>query len=135
MSVPKPARRRRSGAAKAGPLPETLKARLAEALPGLFDAALEAYRRLAETDHETDPKASAAAHGAAKAALVHLELLLKLAELITPVETGVDGRFPTRTADANDFGRDRLIAAARLALRASDFDDDGSDDPDDPERG
>lgn len=134
MSVTKPARRRRSGAAKAGPLPETLKARLAEALPGLFDAALDAYRRLAETDHEADPKSSAAAHGAAKAALTHLELLLKLAELIAP-SPGVETKRGAKVAEESGFGRDRLIAAARLALRASDFDDDGSDDPDDPERG
>lgn len=133
MSATKTARRRRSGAAKAGPLPETLKARLADALPGLFDAALEAYRRLAETGHDGDAKSSAASHAAAKAALGHLELLLKLAELIAPPAEAIPHGGKSTGGDA--FGRDRLIAAARLALRDSDFADDGSDDPDDPERG
>ena len=42
---------------------------------------------------------------------------------------------PLTRKDTQRQTRDRLIAAARLALRDSDFADDGSDDPDDPERG
>lgn len=58
--------------------------RLIEQLPGLIDAAVESYRRFAEAEPPGDAKSYAARQAACKAALAHLDLLLRLARMLLP---------------------------------------------------
>jgi hypothetical protein len=92
-----------------------LKARLADRLPDHAAAALAGYEDFTAAPPPTDSKGFAAWHAAAKAALAHMDLLVKLA------------RWADGTAETGDGdGMDRLLAGARAAL-------DALDDPDDPD--
>lgn len=106
----KPARR--TGAKPKRPTAEMrtaeLRARLAERLPDMLDAAIAAYARIAEQAGGEDPKILAATQTAAKAALSHIEQLITLAEAV--IRDAPGGHDP-RTAEA-----ERLVAEARAAL-------------------
>lgn len=80
---------------------------LADRLPGLIETAFRRYRDFAGKEPPTEPRAFAAYSSACRAALVHLEQLLKLAG---QPETAVPGVLPP----AHDL--DRLIADAEAAL-------------------
>lgn len=58
--------------------------RLTEQLPGLVDTAVESYRNFAEAEPPGDAKSYAARQAACKAALAHLDLLLRLARMLLP---------------------------------------------------
>lgn len=92
-----------------------LRARLASSLPEHVAAALAGYEEFAATPPPADAKGFAAWHAAAKAALAHVDLLVKLARW-------AEG---TAEVDAED-GMDRLLDKARAALDALD-DPDGED--------
>jgi len=86
-----------------------LKARLAGRLPDHAAAALAGYEDFTATAPPADSKGFAAWHAAAKAALAHVDLLVKLA------------RWADGSAEADDGdGMDRLLAGARAALDALD---------------
>lgn len=57
-----------------------LRKRLILKLPDMLDAAIAAYQQIAMTAPADDPKTFAATHSGAKAALVHIEQIIKLAE-------------------------------------------------------
>lgn len=57
---------------------------LAGQLPALIDTAVESYRRFALADPPEDAKSYAAQQTACKAALAHLDLLLRLARSLLP---------------------------------------------------
>ncbi len=97
-------RRRRSKA-------EVIRRKVAEKLPSMLSAALEAYDRILSTPMPEEPKAQGAQLAAAKTALSHLENLLNLADGL-PDDDGDD--------DGNDTALDGLISAAREAVGSLD---------------
>lgn len=77
------------------------------ALPECVKSALAGYERFTADEPPADAKGFAAWHAAAKAALVHVEVLLKLL------------RWAEGSAEAGDpaeDGLDRLLAQARTAI-------------------
>ena len=80
---------------------------LADRLPGLIETAFQRYRDFAGNKPPTESRAFAAYSSACRAALAHLEQLLKLSRL---PEAAVPGTLPP----AQDL--DRLIADAEAAL-------------------
>lgn len=86
-----------------------LRGRLAASLPDHVAAALAGYEDFTATSPPADAKGFAAWHAAAKAALAHVDLLVKLA------------RWAEGSADTEaDDGMERLLAGARAALDALD---------------
>ncbi|MEX1306335.1 MAG: hypothetical protein WEA84_14360 [Rhodovibrionaceae bacterium] len=81
----------------------TAERNLAGQLPALIDIAVESYRRFAQAESPDDPKAYAAQQSACKAALAHLDLLLRLARALLPK---AGSEMPAPEVDA-------LIAEAR----------------------
>ncbi|TAN78312.1 MAG: hypothetical protein EPN20_01030 [Magnetospirillum sp.] len=88
-----------------------LRQRLAGILPGRIHAAVAGYEEFTGTVPPADAKGFAAWHAAAKAALAHVDLLVKLARWAE-----------SETPDGED-GVERLLAQARAALDV--LDDDG----------
>lgn len=87
------------------------------ALPERMGAALEAYQRFTAEAPPDDAKGFAAWHAAAKAALSHVEVLVKLMRW---ADGGAEADGPA------EDGMDRLLAQARDAL---DQLDEGDDEP------
>lgn len=86
-----------------------LRARLATTLPDHVAAALAGYEDFTATSPPADAKGFAAWHAAAKAALAHVDLLVKLA------------RWASGSAESEaDDGMERLLSNARAALDALD---------------
>ena len=81
---------------------------LADRLPGLIETAFRRYQDFAGKEPPTEPRAFAAYSSACRAALAHLEQLLKLTRLPEAAVTGV-------LPPAQDL--DRLIADAEAALK------------------
>lgn len=96
---------------------ETLRETVRDALPARIRAALAGYQRFTAEEPPADAKGFAAWHAAAKAALAHVEVLVKLVRW-------AEGDTPP--AAAEDTGLDTLLSQARQAL---DQLDDGDDDP------
>ncbi len=89
-----------------------LRTRLAATLPDHVAAALAGYEDFTATSPPADAKGFAAWHAAAKAALAHVDLLVKLA------------RWAEGSAEPDqDAGMERLLAGARAALDALDESD------------
>ncbi len=80
---------------------------LAADLPGFLDSALKHYRSLAGASLPAEPKALSAHFSACRAALAHIEMLLKLAARIA-----ADGEDEEDMAD--------IIARAEASLRKAD---------------
>lgn len=87
---------------------ERMRERLLEKLPDMLDAAIAAYQRIAETGETDDPKSFAAAQTGAKAALAHIDQIIKLAEATLEKEEGEKGV-------ENDQVQ-ALIQSARIAM-------------------
>lgn len=86
-----------------------LRARLSATLPDHVAAALAGYEDFTATSPPADAKGFAAWHAAAKAALAHVDLLVKLA------------RWATGSAEPDgDDGFETLLAGARAAIDAID---------------
>ncbi|BAE53084.1 hypothetical protein [Paramagnetospirillum magneticum] len=86
-----------------------LRARLSATLPDHVAAALAGYEDFTATSPPADAKGFAAWHAAAKAALAHVDLLVKLA------------RWSVGSAEPDgDDGFETLLAGARAALDAID---------------
>lgn len=65
---------------KQGPtLEENTRAKIARYLPNAIDCAIQSYRGFYDRPHPTEAKEFSAHHSACKAAIAHIELLLKLA--------------------------------------------------------
>ncbi|CAA7613097.1 conserved hypothetical protein [Candidatus Terasakiella magnetica] len=94
-----------------------LRQRLAAVLPGRVDAALAGYEDFTGSVPPSDAKGFAAWHAAAKAALAHMEVLVKLARW-------AEGR-PEMVRE--DDGVERMLAQARAALDGLDDDDDAEE--------
>ena len=90
-----------------------LRQRLAGTLPARIQAAVTGYEEFTASEPPADAKGFAAWHAAAKAALAHVDLLVKLARWAE-----------AETAEIED-GVERLLSQARAALDA--LDDDGED--------
>jgi hypothetical protein len=89
-----------------------LRIRLAVRLPDHVAAALAGYEDFTATSPPADAKGFAAWHAAAKAALAHVDLLVKLA------------RWAEGSIEADeDCGVERLLQGARAALDALDDSD------------
>ncbi len=67
---------------KSAKAPEDLKLHLAKRLPEMLTLALEAYDRITSQPTAEDPKTFTAQQGGAKAALAHMEALLKMAHSV-----------------------------------------------------
>ncbi len=91
-----------------------LRRRLAGTLPGRIAAAVEGYEAFALSPPPDDPKGFAAWHAAAKAALAHVDYLVKLARWAVGKEE-----------TAGDDGVDALIDRARAALAGFADEDEG----------
>lgn len=92
------------------PQAERMRERLLKKLPAMLDAAIAAYQRIALMEHTMeDPKATAAAHSGAKAILVHIDQIIKLAE----VSIGGSSHDDRASGDL-----DAILAASRTALSA-----------------
>lgn len=87
---------------------DALRGRLCMALPDRIAAAVDSYGRFAAAEAPEDAKGFAAHHAACRAALAHMDLLVKLARW---AEAGQDDAPP-----AEDDSLDRLLAEARSAL-------------------
>ena len=85
-----------------------LRLALADSLPGRIRAAVAGYEEFTGTAPPTDAKGFAAWHAAAKAALAHVDLLVKLTRWAK-----------AESAEAED-GLDHLLSQARAALNALD---------------
>lgn len=92
---------------------DSLRQKLEALLPERIAAAAESYRRFTADEPPADSKGFAAWHAAAKAALAHMEVLVKLARW---AESG-------QAAEAPEDGLDRLLLDARAALAGLDGDD------------
>jgi hypothetical protein len=88
-----------------------LRRRLTLSLPGRIARAVDGYEAFAATPPPDDAKGFAAWHAAAKAALAHIDLLVKLARW-------AEGRAEA----AETEGVDSLLAEARAALAGFDTD-------------
>lgn len=102
-------------------MPEDLSAlrrRLVQALPGRIAGAVDGYEAFAATPPPDDPKGFAAWHAAAKAALAHIDLLVKLARW-------AEGR----TEIPETEGVESLLAEARVALAGFDTEPEAEDAP------
>ncbi|ARJ66200.1 hypothetical protein WV31_11290 [Magnetospirillum sp. ME-1] len=89
-----------------------LRTRLAASLPDHVAAALAGYEEFTASAPPADAKGFAAWHAAAKAALAHVDLLVKLA------------RWAEGSSEPDgDDGFERLLAGARAALDAIDESD------------
>lgn len=95
---------------------EPLRRLVLAALPERMRVALGAYQRFTDEEPPADAKGFAAWHAAAKAALSHVEVLVKLMRW---AEGGAEADGPP------EDGMDRLLAQARQAL---DQLDEGEDD-------
>lgn len=86
---------------------DALRHQLRAALPARIRAALDGYERFTTDAPPADSKGFAAWHAAAKAALAHVEVLVRLVRW-------ADGTAEGTTDDGS--GIDRLLAEARAAL-------------------
>jgi hypothetical protein len=93
---------------------EDLRLSLKVRLPARIHAAVEGYEAFAGAEAPADAKGFAAWHAACKAALAHVDLLIKLARW-------AEGGGETEAAPGD--GLDRLLAEARAALDAIDSDE------------
>ena len=98
---------------------ESLRRTLQGVLPARIRAALGGYERFTSDDPPADAKGFAAWHAAAKAALAHVEVLVKLARW-------AEGK-PDDAAAADDDGVETLLARARAALGAMGDDGEGDE--------
>lgn len=97
---------------------DSLRRHLAAGLPARVRSAVECYERFAADEPPSDAKGFAAWHAAAKAALAHVEVLVKLARW-------AEGKAEEPHAEAD--GVEALLARARAAL--TDFCEDEEEDP------
>lgn len=81
-------------------LEETTRAQIAEYLPDAVDQALESYRNFYKKTDFEDAKDFASHHSACKAAIAHVELLLKLAAWAELPRNDIDADLATLLADA-----------------------------------
>ncbi|WP_420548994.1 hypothetical protein [Curvivirga sp.] len=88
-----------------------LKLRLADRLPEMLSLALEAYDLITSQPIPEDPRVFTAQQGGAKAALTHMEVLLKLAQS-TMIQSDVEGK--KRESD-NELSS--LLKRAKKAVR------------------
>jgi hypothetical protein len=89
------------------PRNQVMREKLLKKLPAMLDAAIAAYQRIALSDPNDDPKSAAVNHAGAKAILVHIDQILKLAEAtLDVVET------PERVSSDLEV----IIDASRRAL-------------------
>jgi hypothetical protein len=98
---------------------DDLRRRLRAALPARIDAAVAGYENFTGTAEPADAKGFAAWHAAAKSALAHVELLVKLARW-------AEGRVEAEPS-GDALGVERLLADARAALDALDTGDGDGD--------
>jgi len=87
--------------------PENLRQELASRLPDMLTTAIESYERITLPPVDADAKSYAALHGAAKAALSHIESLLKLAKWASLEDC---------SKDEHDNSLAHLIDAAKTAM-------------------
>jgi hypothetical protein len=92
---------------------ERLRLSMRAALPARIRAALDGYERFTADEPPADAKGFATWHAAAKAALAHVEVLVKLArwsegrpEAIDPAETGIENLLAQARSALNDFAED-----------------------------
>jgi hypothetical protein len=88
---------------------DRMRARLIRKLPEMLDAAIDAYHHIALTPQPEDPKSFAASQTGAKAALAHIEQIIKLAESALREELQAGPQAESERIEA-------LISAARSAL-------------------
>ncbi|CAA7619529.1 conserved hypothetical protein [Magnetospirillum sp. LM-5] len=93
---------------------DTLRAELRRTLPARISAALESYGRFTADEPPADAKGFAAWQAAAKAALAHVEVLVKLARWADGQDGGADPAEPSL---------DALLAEARASLSLLSNDD------------
>jgi len=98
----------KSDAARQRPTARAMRKQLIDRLPDMLDAAIAAYQRIALSSHSNDPKSFVATHSGAKAALAHIEQVIKLAESALDEES--DG------AHAKKGEVEAYLVAARQAL-------------------
>lgn len=108
---------------------DDLKGALAARLPERAAAAVAAYDAFSATAAPDDAKGFAAHHAACKAALAHVEVLVKLLRWAAPPVAATAGAAGAAGGDDPLAG---LIAAARAAM-TEDADDDFARDDDDPD--
>lgn len=87
---------------------EASKARIALSLPDAIAKALESYHLFMQQEIAEDAKSFAAHHSAAKVAIAHVELLLKLAKILDAVHNDTSlaedekNRFEALLAEASE---------------------------------
>lgn len=59
-----------------------MRVKIAQSLPEAFDAAIQSYQSFFAQDHSESAKSFSAHHSACKAAIAHLQLLIKLADWV-----------------------------------------------------
>lgn len=87
----KRSKQRRKHPSRAQARTQFLRGQLALKLPDMLTVALEAYERIAMTPVPEDAKAQSAQQAAAKAALSHVEVLLKLAQSVPDMPPDGEG--------------------------------------------
>ena len=97
-----------------GPAPADPTAAVAGLFPSAVDAAVTAYRDFAATDPGADARGFAQHQSACKAALSHIEGLLKLARLIA--EPAAGPRSDGASWDDDGSGDGETLAAAERAF-------------------
>jgi hypothetical protein len=103
-----------------------MRRQLAAYLPGCIAAAMSGYESFAQTPPPDDAKGFAGWHAAAKAALAHVDQLVKLARWAEGAAAG----------ESAEDGIAGLLSRARAALAGLDEDEDEDEDEvDDDERG
>ena len=62
--------------------PKETRTKIAAHIPGALDVALESYKEFSSHEHNEDAKTFSAHHTACKAAIAHIQLLIKLSEMV-----------------------------------------------------
>lgn len=84
------------------------RAHIEQALPDAIETAIESYRTFMRQDNSDTPKMFGDHHNACKAAIAHIELLLKLAKWVDLESTHNDGAL--RVKDILDTAQRELDA-------------------------
>lgn len=95
---------------------DSARAAVAAALPAAIARALDGYTAFADSPPATDSREFAQFHSGCKAALAHLDALLKLAQATRPVPADADPAEDAGDAGAGSAELGALLREARAAV-------------------
>lgn len=101
--------------------PEDLKLRLAKKIPKMLTSALKAYDQIVKQPAAEDPKAFTAQQSGAKAALSHIDALLKLAQ------STMEGGDAIKVSEGENQLDDLMVRARNATAKCDDLPEEDGD--------